>query len=182
MRYFSKALLANGLALAVGPFCFLATTHAQDYIDVEAERAAESANPSSSSTVQPAESYPVTSYGIGSAPAAPVLQGESPAAPVGSASGNAGQLLLKVQQLQQEVMRLNGLVWTAAWACWLAVAANWHLRRQRDHRPLLPRRRRQRRVRRLSQRPLRLQWHSRVSRKPIRLPMHWCAASSSTRL
>ena len=110
MRYFSKALLANGLALAVGPFCFLATTHAQDYIDVEAERAAESANPSSSSTVQPAESYPVTSYGIGSAPAAPVLQGESPAAPVGSASGNAGQLLLKVQQLQQEVMRLNGMV------------------------------------------------------------------------
>ncbi|MFO7551185.1 MAG: tol-pal system protein YbgF [Haliea sp.] len=110
MRYFSKALLANGLALAVGPFCFLATAHAQDYIDVEAERAAAAANPSSSSSVQPAESYPVTSYGIGSAPAAPVLQGESPAAPVGSASGNAGQLLLKVQQLQQEVMRLNGMV------------------------------------------------------------------------
>ncbi|MEQ9395701.1 tol-pal system protein YbgF [Haliea sp.] len=110
MPYFSKALLANGLALAVGPFCFLATAYAQDYIDVEAERAAAAANPSSSTSVQPAQSYPVTSYGIGSAPAAPALQGESPAAPVGSASGNAGQLLLKVQQLQQEVMRLNGLV------------------------------------------------------------------------
>lgn len=110
MPYFSKALLANGLALAVGPFCFLAAAQAQDYIDVEAERAAQSANPSSSSAVQPAQSYPVTSYGIGSAPAAPVMQGESPTSPVGSASGNAGQLLLKVQQLQQEVMRLNGMV------------------------------------------------------------------------
>lgn len=112
MRYFSKALLANGLVLAVGPFCFLAAAQAQDYIDVEAERAAAATNPSSSSAVKPAESYPVTSYGIGSAPAAPVLQGESPSSPVGGATGggNAGQLLLKVQQLQQEVMRLNGLV------------------------------------------------------------------------
>lgn len=112
MRYFSKALLANGLALAVGPFCFVVAAQAQDYIDVEAERAAAAANPSSSSTPQAAESYPVTSYGIGSAPAAPVFRGESPASPVGGAAsaGNAGQLLLQVQQLQQEVMRLNGLV------------------------------------------------------------------------
>ncbi|MEQ9463995.1 MAG: tol-pal system protein YbgF [Haliea sp.] len=111
MRYLSKALLANGLALAVGPFCFLPTVNAQDYIDVEAERAAAAANPSSSSSsaVQPAQAYPVTSYGIGSAPAAPVLEAESPATPVAGGS-NAGQLLLKVQQLQQEVMRLNGMV------------------------------------------------------------------------
>lgn len=105
-----KALLANGLALAVGPFCFLAAAQAQDYIDVEAERAAAAAKPSSSSAEEPAQSYPVTSYGIGSAPAAPVVQGESPATPVGGGSGNAGQLLIKVQQLQQEVMRLNGMV------------------------------------------------------------------------
>ena len=111
MSYLSKVLLANGLALAVGPFCFLASAQAQDYIDVEAERAASATNPSSSSAVQPAQSYPVTSYGIGSAPAAPVLQGESPTSPVGGNSGaNPGQLLMQVQQLQQEVMRLNGLV------------------------------------------------------------------------
>ncbi|HAN28861.1 MAG TPA: tol-pal system protein YbgF, partial [Haliea salexigens] len=36
------------------------------------------------------------------APAAP--------APVAAAGGNAGQLMLQVQQLQQEVMRLNGVV------------------------------------------------------------------------
>ncbi|MDO8861673.1 tol-pal system protein YbgF [Haliea sp. E1-2-M8] len=102
--------MANGLALAVGPFCFLAAAQAQDYIDVEAERAAQAVNPSSSSAVQPAQSYPVTSYGIGSAPAAPAIQGESPPSPVGGGSGNAGQLLMKVQQLQQEVMRLNGMV------------------------------------------------------------------------
>lgn len=111
MSYFSKVLLANGLALAVGPFCFLASAQAQDYIDVEAERAARAANPSASSAAQPAQSYPVTSYGIGSAPAAPVFQGESPTSPVGGNSGaNPGQLLIQVQQLQQEVMRLNGLV------------------------------------------------------------------------
>ncbi len=112
MPYFSKLLLANGLALAVGPFCFLASAQAQDYIDVEAERAAAAGNPpASSSAAQPAQSYPVTSYGIGSAPAAPVLQGENPTSPVGSnSSANPGQLLIQVQQLQQEVMRLNGMV------------------------------------------------------------------------
>ncbi len=114
MRYISKALLANGLALAVGPFCFLPTVNAQDYIDVEAERAAAAGKPSSSSAsaAQPAQAYPVTSYGIGSAPAAPVLQSEGPSAPVGGGAGggSAGQLLLQVQQLQQEVMRLNGVV------------------------------------------------------------------------
>jgi tol-pal system protein YbgF len=111
MSYFSKLLLANGLTLAVGPFCFLASAQAQDYIDVESERAAAATNPSSSAAVQPAQSYPVTSYGVGAAPAAPVVQGESPVSPVGSNSGaNPGQLLLQVQQLQQEVMRLNGLV------------------------------------------------------------------------
>ena len=111
MPYFSKLLLANGLALAVGPFCFLASAQAQDFIDVEAERAARAANPSSSSAIQPAQSYPVTSYGIGTAPAAPVFQGESPSSPVGTASAaNPGQLLLQVQQLQQEVMRLNGML------------------------------------------------------------------------
>lgn len=111
MPGFSKALLVNGLTLAVGPFWFLASAQAQDYIDLEAERAASAITPSSSSAVQPAQSYPVTSYGIGSAPAAPVLQGESPASPVGGNSGaNPGQLLMQVQQLQQEVMRLNGLI------------------------------------------------------------------------
>lgn len=115
MSRFSKALLANGLALAVGPFCALA--QAQDYIDVEAERAAResapAAEPRSSDPygAQPAQSYPATSYGIGNAPAAPLAQAdESYSPPTGGSSGGAGQLLFKVQQLEQEVRRLNGIV------------------------------------------------------------------------
>ncbi|PLW84044.1 tol-pal system protein YbgF [Kineobactrum sediminis] len=116
MRYISKALIANGLALAVGPFCI--AVQAQDYIDVEAERAAaaetQPAGRADPYGAKPAQSYPTTSYGIG---AAAGTQSQSAAnnnpqanMAVADRGGNAGQLLLQVQQLQQEVMRLNGLV------------------------------------------------------------------------
>ena len=65
-KAFTRTLLANGLALAVGPFCVLA--QAQEYIDLEAERAASEGRPASASgtqAAQPAQAYPVTSYGIG---------------------------------------------------------------------------------------------------------------------
>lgn len=117
---FSKALAASGLALVAGPFSAVA----QDYIDVEAERRAQreqgqtqqGESPSQPVRdpygVRPAQSYPATSYGANSAPAGEgVGQGPRPA-PAAQAGGGSsvGQLLLQVQQLQQEVMRLNGKV------------------------------------------------------------------------
>jgi tol-pal system protein YbgF len=116
MRYLSKALVAGGLVILTGPLCLTAT--AQTYVDVEAERAAAKAGQSSGTStaeaapapsdpysVQPAQSYPATSYGVSPA---------QPAAPVGAAAGSGGQnlgnLFYQIQQLQQEVMRLNGKV------------------------------------------------------------------------
>lgn len=131
MADISKLLVASGLVIMTGPLSFMA--RAQDYVDVEAERAGRTTAPSSTAPapadpyarppadpyarpstsdpygVQPAQSYPATNYGVNSAPAgSPVV-----ASPVGPASGggqNLGNLFLQVQQLQQEVMRLNGLV------------------------------------------------------------------------
>lgn len=113
-----------------GPLSLVA--YAQSYVDVEAERAAQrtssdtaggGSTTSSASTspgtpaspygAQPAQSYPATSYGLNSAPAAPVSS-----APVATGAGggvgpggqNLGNLFYQIQQLQQEVMRLNGKV------------------------------------------------------------------------
>ena len=115
-KAFTRTLLANGLALAVGPFCVLA--QAQEYIDLEAERAASEGRPASASgtqAAQPAQAYPVTSYGIGTSARPEQSASTAPAtsvapAPVVASGANAGQLMLQVQQLQQEVMRLNGIV------------------------------------------------------------------------
>lgn len=97
-----------GLTLAVSPFSFMALSvpaFAQDYIDVEAERrAAQSATvppPSSSSSA-------AVSYGVGNAPSAVSTRSLPP--PSAPAADNIGGLFNQVQQLQQEVMRLNGLV------------------------------------------------------------------------
>ncbi len=82
MRYLSKVLAAGGLVLVTGPLCLLAS--AQTYVDVEAERAAASsggsttapaaapggAAPTDPYAVQPAQTYPATSYGVGAAPPA----------------------------------------------------------------------------------------------------------------
>lgn len=120
MQYLSKVLVTSGLVILTGPFCLLAS--GQTYIDVEAERAAaasgsappEAATPASSSAtadpyaVKPAQSYPATSYGVGAAPAAAPVG--SPSGPVGQTGQNLGNLFYQIQQLQQEVMRLNGKV------------------------------------------------------------------------
>lgn len=105
-----------GLTFLVGPillgsFGFLAgaiAVSAQDFIDVEAERR----SPQSGSSV----ATPAVSYGVGAAPSA--VLSATPAAvntrslppPSAPAGDNIGGLFNQVQQLQQEVMRLNGLV------------------------------------------------------------------------
>jgi len=111
------------------------TLFAQTYVDLEAERAAAEAaghsvsdNSSTTSTTanippstdpygaQPAQAYPATSYGVSNAPAAPAGIAPAPTAAraptVGSSSSgqNLGTLFSQIQQLQQEVMRLNGKV------------------------------------------------------------------------
>ena len=69
-------------------------------------------------SVQPAQPYPATSYGLNNAPA-----GAAVAAPITAVScGRAepepvANLFLQVQQLQQEVMRLNGMVEEQAMNC-----------------------------------------------------------------
>ena len=111
-----------------GPLCLLA---AAQYVDLEAERAAaEAAGGSSTGSAttattpadrygaQPAQAYPATSYGVNNAPAAPTGVAPAPtgsAAPANVSGGQMagselGNLFLQIQQLQQEVMRLNGKV------------------------------------------------------------------------
>lgn len=125
MQTISKLLIASGLVIVTSPLCFIAS--AQDYIDVEAERAARAAAgvesaPSSLDpyAVRPARAYPAASYGLNSGPTGVV----DTAAPLGVQSGmrigiqsggqgggsDLGNLFFQIQQLQQEVMRLNGRV------------------------------------------------------------------------
>ena len=91
-----------GLTLLVSPISFMA--HAQDYVDVEAERAAAA---SAGAQTQVAPAGGAVSYGVGSAPAANTRLLPPPTPPQ---SDNVGGLFNQVQQLQQEVMRLNGVV------------------------------------------------------------------------
>lgn len=108
-----------GLALVAGPIVFAILSpvlNAQDYIDVEAERRAAQAAPraGSYSTTYPPDTTgsqvrpgAAVSYGVADAPpAAPVTRLPPPSAPAENVAG----LFNQVQQLQQEVMRLNGLV------------------------------------------------------------------------
>ncbi len=133
--HISKWLVAGGLVLVTSPFCV--TACAQDYVDVEAERgsrttpatpetAAPQQQPSAESNYPsyqpqpygspaPAESAPATSYGLGGAPAGPAVTATPAtsgyAAPQGGADGgNVGSLFIELQQLRQDVMRLNGIV------------------------------------------------------------------------
>jgi len=121
----SRWLIAGGLVTLTGPLSFPALAQ---YVDLEAERAAAEAagrNPADTSGnstrttdpygAQPAQAYPATSYGAGSAPAAPTavspVSNTNTAAPPASAGGSElGNMYLQMQQLQQEVMRLNGRV------------------------------------------------------------------------
>ncbi len=117
MHKLSKLFAACGLVILTGPLCIMA--HAQGYVDLEAERAAAKAAgrdpveaaPADPYGVQPAQAYPATSYGVNSAPAAPATVAPSPVAAAGggqAAGQNLGNLFYQIQQLQQEVMRLNG--------------------------------------------------------------------------
>ncbi|QFU74756.1 tol-pal system protein YbgF [Halioglobus maricola] len=128
MTGMSKWLVAGGLVIVTSPFCYVA--QAQDYVDVEAERQGRESAPQTAPTVtpaaadpyaspassdpysvQPAQSYPATSYGMSSAPAgAAVAAPTAQPAAASAGQGNVGNLFLQVQQLQQEVMRLNGMV------------------------------------------------------------------------
>lgn len=111
MRVFGNRLAVCGLILLTGPFCL--TAQGQEYVDVEAERAAAAAQqaPADPYGARPAQAYPATSYGINTAPAGTTVA--QPAAVPASGQGssqNLASLFAQIQQLQQEVMRLNGRV------------------------------------------------------------------------
>jgi len=112
VRSVRKLLVAGGLVIVTGPLCFTAAAQ-PDYVDLEAEAAAREAAGGSATAdpyaKQPARSYPATSFGVDSAPAAPVT-GTSAPAPTGQDSAGLGNLFLQIQRLQEEVMRLNGKV------------------------------------------------------------------------
>lgn len=93
MRYRAPKLFLTGLAFMAGPVSFAAL--GQDYIDVEAERA-RGADPV------------VRSYGLDSAAGPAPVNRPSAAPPSGDAG--IGDLFIQLQQLQQQVMELNGEV------------------------------------------------------------------------
>ena len=126
-----KALVRWGLVMLAAPLSFVASAQ---YVDLEAERAAAQAAggtanaPAGQSTgsasaldtpygARPAQAYPAANYGASTAPAAAnavTASGGStrPAAVAGSQAGGADlrNVFLQMQQLQQEVRRLNGKV------------------------------------------------------------------------
>ncbi|MEP4486721.1 MAG: tol-pal system protein YbgF [Halioglobus sp.] len=130
MQRISKLLVVSGLAIMAGPFSL--TTQAQSYVDVEAERAAGNQQttqpksdpystpaqpvtnqPPASTNTAPAQSYPTTSYGLNNAPASTATispQAQQGGYPPAAGGGSASNMLLQLQQLQQEVMLLNGKV------------------------------------------------------------------------
>ena len=111
-----KALKASGLVLLAGPLslALAATAFAQDYVDLEAERAAAQTSGVTTATdpygAAPAKAYPATSYGVNSAPApvATAVQPQGQSQPGGRQ--DLSNLFYQIQQLQQEVMMLNGKV------------------------------------------------------------------------
>lgn len=127
MRKLVKALALSGLAICAGPLSL--EGYAQGYVDLEAERAAKTlpdgtasagVQPSQKTTVVtdpygagPTADYPATSYGVNNATvAAPALRpSQAASVPKGGGSGqNLSHLFYQLQQLQQEVMMLNGKV------------------------------------------------------------------------
>ncbi|NQX90087.1 MAG: tol-pal system protein YbgF [Halioglobus sp.] len=119
-------LTACGLVMVAGPLSFSALAQ---YVDLEAERAAAAAagrGPAQSVTTaadpygaQPAQAYPATSFGANNAPSASTVTPSASSgvglAPTTSprstqAGSELGNMYLQLQQLQQEVMRLNGRV------------------------------------------------------------------------
>lgn len=116
MSYYLKAFVMGGLVMLAVPLASIA----QDYVDLESERAAaaQATSPGDPYAPRGAQTYPATSYGVSSAPAgtavspttnttatasAPPTQGQNP-----GQSQNLGMLFNQIQQLQQQVMVLNG--------------------------------------------------------------------------
>jgi tol-pal system protein YbgF len=134
----SKTLVACGLVILTGPLCFMTSAQTYVDVEAEraaAQAAGRSPGTSTNASVapsdpygaRPTQAYPATSYGVNNAPAAPAAvesAPESAAVPTTAAAPNAapaamsggsqaagsdqGRLYLQIQQLQQEVMRLNG--------------------------------------------------------------------------
>ncbi len=100
MRQVLLKRVLTGLALVAGPVSF--GVQAQDYIDVEAERARAGSSTGSS---QPG---PARSYGLDS-DAAPAAVSRAPD-PADGREQTIGNLFIQLQRLQQEVMQLNGKV------------------------------------------------------------------------
>ena len=88
-------------------FAVISRVSAQDFIDVEAEREA-AAQPTSvmGASVQPAVQGGVTPYSGYTTTSVPVEANDGGA----DTAVNAGALVIQLQQLQEEVRRLNGLV------------------------------------------------------------------------
>ena len=112
-----KALKASGLALLAGPLSLAlgSVVYAQDYVDLEAERAAGQSGGAKAATTdpygaQPATAYPATSYGVNSAPAPLATVAQPQSHPQQGGGQDLSNLFYQIQQLQQEVMMLNGKV------------------------------------------------------------------------
>ena len=119
MHIIEKILVAGGLVTVIGTLSV--NTLAQDYVDVEAERAAAvQTAPGDPYAPRGAQTYPATSYGVSNAPAAPagtsvepttgtaVPMGAQPVSAQAQGGQNLGLLFSQIQQLQQQVMELNG--------------------------------------------------------------------------
>ena len=102
-----KPALCAGFLL-LGASLQVAPGYAQDYVDVEAERRAAVAAPmEETSSVTPATSYTgIQPYSGSTTVAQPPL--ETTATPI--TGTDSGSLMLRVQQLEADVRRLNGLL------------------------------------------------------------------------
>ncbi len=115
MHSLGKLVVAGGLVLITGPLSFSALAQG-GYVDLEAEAAAREAAglpaPEDPYGARPAEAYPpATSFGVNRTQAAPAVTAAPQAGNAAqSTGGNLGNLFLQIQQLQQDVMRLNGQV------------------------------------------------------------------------
>ncbi|MDA9848537.1 hypothetical protein N9C27_06650 [Luminiphilus sp.] len=108
----SKPVVIAGFFVLVPILMAVTRVSAQDYIDVEAERENAAASRSMGATTavtpiaQPSVQGGVKPYSGFTTTAVPVEANLSPE----NASANAGELVIQVQQLQEEVRRLNGVV------------------------------------------------------------------------
>jgi tol-pal system protein YbgF len=106
----TKPVVIAGFFIFVPILMAALSASAQDFIDLEAEREGSAAVSASTTTVrpsvQPAVQGGVKPYSGLTTTAVPIETGANDTA----TSVNAGALVIQVQQLQEEVRRLNGLV------------------------------------------------------------------------